>query len=40
MEEGNKELAKEKLKKALECDITPLNSVSRAEIEAKLRELE
>ena len=40
MEEGKKELAKEKLQKALECDISPLNSVSRSEIEAKLRELE
>lgn len=40
MEEGKKELAKEKLKKALECDITPLNSVSRSEIETKLRELD
>jgi len=39
MEEGDLERARDKFTKALECDITPLNSVTRSQIEAKLREL-
>jgi len=39
MKEGDLERAREKFTKALECDITPLNTVTKKDIEEKLREI-
>lgn len=38
--EGNRALALEKLSRALECDITPLSTISRQEIQGKFDELQ
>ena len=40
LQEGKKELAKEKLEKALSANLTPLSAITREEIENVLRDLD
>ena len=40
LQRGQREEAKEHYKKALECNISALNTISRQDIEAKLKEIE